>query len=67
MGVIASFPTCGLIIIFEGYFTKDIFKVVSGSGLAVAGTVLATLFGVTLYNEIDDERRASIRRHPVSQ
>jgi len=67
MGIILAFPTLGLFGIFYGYATSDIGRVIFGSAIAVGGSVFATLFAITLYNEIDDARRESMRRHPVNQ
>jgi hypothetical protein len=67
MGTILAFPTLGLFGIFYGYATSDIWRVIFGSVITVGGSVFATLFAITLYNEIDDARRESMRRHPVNQ
>lgn len=67
MGIILAFPTLGLFGIFYGYATSDIWRVIFGSVITVGGSVFATLFAITLYNEIDDARRESMRRHPVNQ
>jgi hypothetical protein len=67
MGIILAFPTLGLFGIFYGYAVNDIGRVIFGSAITVGGSVFATLFAITLYNEIDDARRESMRRHPVNQ
>lgn len=67
MGIVLAFPTLGLFGIFSGYATNDIGQVIFGSVITLGGSVLATLFAITLYNEIDDARRESMRRHPVNQ
>ncbi len=67
MGIILAFPTLGLFGIFYGYATSDIWRVIFGSVITVGGSVFATLFAITLYNEVDDARRESMRRHPVNQ
>lgn len=67
MGFFLAFPTLGLFGIFYGYANNDIEQVIYGSIFAVGGSVFATLFAITLYNEIDDARRQSMRRHPVNQ
>ena len=67
LGIISAVPTIGLFGVVQAYYNSNIGDLLTCLFIVVGGTVITTLFALTVYNEHQDERYGSIRRHPVAK
>lgn len=67
LGVISAVPSIGLFGVVQAFYNDRISDLLVCLFIVVGGTVISTLFALTVYNEYQDERHASIRRHAVAK
>lgn len=67
LGILCAVPTVGIYGVVQAYFTRNLTDLLTCVLVVVCGTVLSTLFALVVLNEHQDERYASVRRHPVAK